>query len=369
MTDTKIFKSRLVNENFTDTPFDDFPTLFAYNELLKKNLIVWKNRIDNERRWDNAKKYTNKYEFIFSLNNEGVADVIPISRSYFKMIEILTDFDFKRTTPIKCACLCEGPGGFVQAINDYATTRGLLLERIECISLMSPDKKVPDWKLGSTSNYRIGYGYDGTGDIYKLNNIDHFCENTGEHSCDLVTADGGFDFSQDFNSQEKSFVRMFVAEMYMCVRLQKGDGMCVIKAFDLFRKDTISIIAILLKFYSNVDFVKPKSSRPANSEKYLVCSGFSRNDELTNRLRQLFVTGSFRYDDIVSESEYEVANRLVSVFNVKFVNNQIHNIQYTLESIQDKVHFDHKNNEKHKEACIEWCNKYKIPIKKHFTRR
>ena len=96
------------------------------NRLLSQELKTFKNKIDNQRKWDIAKKCANEHEFIFSFNNDGVANFVPISRSYFKMIELLKDHklfdsfvtqhsvDKRFRHPLKAACLCEGPGGFVQ---------------------------------------------------------------------------------------------------------------------------------------------------------------------------------------------------------------------------------------------------------------
>jgi len=367
MTEYKLFKSSDTDKYIFEMNLKDFKAIHEYTEILRKDLFFWKNRIDSERKWDIAKKYTNKYEFIFSLNHDGVADINPISRSYFKMLEILTDIKFQSETPIKCACLCEGPGGFVQAINDYFKMNEIQLEPISCISLVSTDKKVPNWKLELTTNYRIGYGADGTGNLYKVDNVDHFCEQTGYNTCDVVTADGGFDFSNDFNSQEKSFLRMFLAEIYTAVCLQKENGMCIIKAFDFFLKETISMIALLMKLYSNVDFFKPHTSRPANSEKYIICSGFKMNDALIKKLRCVFIRDDFNFENLVSESEYSRAHDIVSLLNTSFVKNQILSIQTTLESIKtNQYNTNEKKIDAHKHACIEWCKKYKVKIKKEY---
>jgi 23S rRNA U2552 (ribose-2'-O)-methylase RlmE/FtsJ len=366
MTELKLFKSSDADEYFYDLNQNDLTTIHEHAEVLRKELLVWKNRIESERKWDIAKKYTNKYEFIFSLNHEGVADINPISRSYFKMIEILTDIKFHIDTPIKCACLCEGPGGFVQAINDYANLNGIKLEPISCISLVSMDKKVPNWKLDLTTNYKIEYGADGTGNLYRVENVDNFCKNTGFHTCDIVTADGGFDFSNDFNSQEKSFLRMFLAEMYTAVCVQKENGMCIIKSFDFFLKETISMVALLMKLYSNVDFYKPYTSRPANSEKYIICSGFRLDHLLINKIRVLFIRDDFNFENLLSESEYSRAHNIISLFNATFVKKQIINIQTTLKSIKTNQFIDENKIERHKYACIEWCRKYKVKIKKEY---
>ena len=37
-----------------------------------------------------------------------------------------------------------------------------------------------------------------------------FINRVGYHSCEIVTADGGFDFSNDFNQQEEVFLQLFL---------------------------------------------------------------------------------------------------------------------------------------------------------------
>ena len=46
----------------------------------------------------------------------------------------------------------------------------------------------------------------------------------------------------------------------------------------MFLKSTIDIIMLLSIFYKNVYITKPKTSRYANSEKYIVCCDFKYNN-------------------------------------------------------------------------------------------
>ena len=48
-------------------------------------------------------------------------------------------------------------------------------------------------------------------DIYKTENIIKFGEECGFNSCHIVTADGGFDFSLDFNKYSKAFSYLLLA--------------------------------------------------------------------------------------------------------------------------------------------------------------
>ena len=337
-------------------------SIIIQNETLKQTLVHHKNKINNHRKWDIAKKYANEYEFIFSFNHDGVADVVPISRSYFKLIEILQDnFVFENVnSSVKTACICEGPGGFMQAINNYATKKKINLDPIQCITLISKDRKVPSWKLQNLDNYSVCYGADGTGNIYNISNIDFFVNKVGKHSCYLVTADGGFDFSNDFNSQEKNFIVLLLCEIYICLNIQKVDGCFIVKVFDLFDTDTIMLISLLRVFYKSIRIHKPKTSRPANSEKYIICTNFDdTNIHKLDIIRENVVTGKISLYGIVDNHLFKDTLKHILKYNTTFVNNQINYIKKTLNIIE-KNEF---SKLQHIDTCIRWCKLYGIPIK------
>ena len=50
-------------------------------------------------------------------------------------------------------------------------------------------------------NYKVSCGKDDTGDLYKLDNITYFAELFDKKKADIVTGDGGFDFSDDYSNQ------------------------------------------------------------------------------------------------------------------------------------------------------------------------
>ena len=95
-------------------------TIINNNEY--QNLLKYKNKIeevDNNKIWDRAKKISNCYEIIYLPNKKykfnSISKYEPLSRSYFKMIEILNDFNLLRDTKnVNIACLAEGPGGFTR---------------------------------------------------------------------------------------------------------------------------------------------------------------------------------------------------------------------------------------------------------------
>ncbi len=112
----------------------------------------------------------------------------------------------------------EGPGGFLEAILDRIRPKHA---RMVAMTLRSTERTIPGWRksqqfLTTYPNVLVTYGEDGTGNLYSLKNQDAFAKATNDHLgpglAHLYTADGGFDFSADFNGQETAVQRLLAAE-------------------------------------------------------------------------------------------------------------------------------------------------------------
>jgi 23S rRNA U2552 (ribose-2'-O)-methylase RlmE/FtsJ len=241
-----------------------------------------KDRIDEySEDWDTYKKYTNPYEYIHTTvptRRRCVSQYKPLSRSYFKMIELAIQFRlFGQNAPIRTFHLAEGPGGFIEAARNMRNNPSDLYVGMTLLH-DDRDRNIPAWKkshafLRDNSNVFIETGADKTGDILSLAN---FVDCTWKYgsTMDVITADGGFDFSIDFSQQEIHITKLLFAQICFALCMQKRGGSFVIKIFDSFMPHTIDILMILSSFYSRVYVTKPLTSRFANSEKYVVCKGF-----------------------------------------------------------------------------------------------
>ena len=76
--------------------------------------------------WDKGKKLSNEYELIHLPNknykSESISKYEPLSRSYFKLWEMLSDLKIinkNGDAKIKLVTLCEGPGGFIEALINW----------------------------------------------------------------------------------------------------------------------------------------------------------------------------------------------------------------------------------------------------------
>ena len=51
---------------------------------------------------------------------------------------------------------------------------------------------------------------------------------------DLITADGGVDFSENFNDQEYTATKLIIAQVIYAISMQSSGGNFVLKVFDIF---------------------------------------------------------------------------------------------------------------------------------------
>jgi 23S rRNA U2552 (ribose-2'-O)-methylase RlmE/FtsJ len=332
-----------------------------------------------EKDWNIFKKYTNPYEYINTLIpyvKKSVSKYKHLSRSYFKMLEILETFDIHFDQPrIQTFHLAEGPGGFIEAIID---NRKSIQDLYIGMTLMDDknDTNIPAWKqsdyfLKKNPNIYIETGQDKTGNILSIDNFIYCSEKYGS-SMDFITADGGFDFSLDFNSQENSIAKLLFAQMCFALTMQKKGGSFVLKVFDCFMHHTVDLLYILASFYENVYIYKPDTSRYANSEKYVVCKGFLYSNYTTffpflhrafEKMTSFNIVGKelyvYRFLNIQLSSFFITK---LEEYNAFFGQKQIENIHFTISLIdnkhkQDKIYSLIKTNIN---KCIQWCIKYHV---------
>ena len=422
--------------------------------------------------WDNIKKFTNPYEYIhtnISGNKTNISKLRPLSRSFYKMIEIIKNNNILSryshdvvTKPdnkmaINTFHLAEGPGGFIEAIsylrgleyiravkdevnaggsgggggdgssgsaNDMSQTVQILkrntelhdevmkdverlkvsrrifeTQKVVCdaavgggsgtgsvsvsygndryygMTLINDDPICPGWKktrtfLENHPNVIIETGSDKTGNLISKDNFMD-CATKYRNKMEIITADGGFDFSVDFNNQENMATQLILCEVFYALAMQKQGGTFILKIFDVFHKATVDILYLLCYYYTNVSVMKPHTSRIANSEKYIVCQGFkiAHSGKIIEQISGLFSSLS-SHESILSvlsqDHDLYFLNKIEEM-NAMVSFQQIENITSTLSIITN-----HRNAEKldqykktNVNKCIAWCEYYEIPYHVH----
>ena len=186
----------------------------------KTKLSNTKSFIDEYKSsdWELAKKSNNDYEYIYTSSKfeKNVCAIQPVSRAYFKLHEILIDIPNLIEDNMYCACLAEGPGGFIHCLNDF---KSINIKKIFGITLISEDKLIPYWNT-HILNHKLNHiikGNDSSGDIYKKNIVNDLISEIDGRSCHLVTADGGFDYTNNYNTQENISYKLFTFNEKCCL--------------------------------------------------------------------------------------------------------------------------------------------------------
>ena len=207
------------------------------------------------------------------------------NRAASKLASINAIFDlFPRDQVISVVDLAGGPGSWSQyVLTNYpqATIIGITLHR---------EGSTTNWnfkKYGLTSarfeefRGKISATGKGDGDLLQYyNDFSSYVLTKG--SADVVMADGGEEGSNE-NLQEQYNVPLILAEIVTGLLVVKKmtdrpGGNMVIKVFDLHTNLMAQIIHLVSKCFNRCILTKPITSRPANSEKYLVCLGCHSND-------------------------------------------------------------------------------------------
>lgn len=403
------------NENHICNPFDisatieyrndtiqEYSSLVILNKSLYNYLNDEKNKIcSNENLWDILKKQTNPYEYVYSnlhSSKLNVSKIKPISRAFFKFIEIYIDFNFIeefKNTSIQTFHCAEGPGGFIEALcylrRKYNKTEYTCNDSYIGMTLYDSSNDLPNWnkmnemkQSKKLENFTIETGYTKDGDILNVDNFE-YVSSKYRSSMDLVTGDAGVDFSNKYTHQEYNMLKLLIAQFCYAVLLQKKGGSFILKVFDLFMKPSVELIYLINCFYTNVYIVKPKTSRIANSEKYIVCKNFTFDKEQIEyyvpNIKLLFQNinvmneNCFLKSILKNEMSYTFLKKIESI-NASIGQKQLLNIHETNELIQEqtdkinrfdiihlKFSYSEKNIEKHLKNALEWCKYYDIPCK------
>lgn len=183
------------------------------------------------------------------------------------------------------ADIAGGPGGFVQYIQrTYPRSRGY------GVTLKPPpgaEAIIPPWSqylqyLREGIEVFTPYeGNDGTGNLYTMwADFINMLKASQTPELDLVTADGGFDVgdgeggTDNYNRQEYLSSHLILLECLIGLLSLKPGGNMVIKVFDTFSRFMGDLLYLISLCFSRICLLKPCSSRPANSERYLVCQSY-----------------------------------------------------------------------------------------------
>ena len=367
----------------------------------KRRIVNEKNKIDQyyKKEWDIIKKITNPFEMIYLTNKQHKAYSLslyePISRSYFKMIEILHLFfsqfkNKKQYKKIKTMHLAEGPGGFIEGMINF---RENPQDKLFGMTLLSSNSNIPGWNknnrfLNKQKNVNLISGIDNIGDLYNIQNHLYMIDKFKRNSFDFITGDGGFDFSIDYNLQEEMAAKLIFAQVILGFSLLKNKGSFVCKFFDTYNQITQQILFLLYISFDEIIIYKPFTSRLANSERYLICKKYKPFSTVIllelinilnfwNKIDQINKTNKVQTISIETILNIHKGTYLEFIYrnfisqlnniNKKFEDKQIQNIQETIQLIKNPPSFswykEHANIQI--KTAANWCKEFGVPYKSY----
>jgi len=347
------------------------------------------DKLENNENWDKMKKIGNPYELIYTTynkkrKNDSISQHIPISRSYFKMWEIFYNFDLFKNFNIHnehiFAHLAEGPGGFMEATYNFKskiTKKKSLNDIFYGITLKPSNEYIPDFNkikkiFNGNNNIKIEYG-----NLYIYDDVKNYISKFNNQKAILVTADGGFDYSSNFNGQEINSCQIIYSECIVALNILKKGGSFVCKVFDLFSYTMVQILYIVSSCFEEVYIYKPETSRPANSEKYLVCMYYKdnlSNESKSNLLKIIELWNDkiveLTEDDYIIFKDIKVSNSFIqnlNNYNEQYMETQIYYLNSTIKLAEHKIEKDkyYEIIQNQVNNAIEWCKKYDMEINKN----
>lgn len=262
----------------------------------EKCSVAWNSSPGQE--FHSARAFANPMEALGECRQGGLNQMF-INRSAIKLANIDAVLGFGLTNALErqhflFADLCGAPGGFSEYIMKRIRSKGTGCAcRGYGISLVGNNEhgKGAIWRLSDfiesdntfSISYRVFLGSDGTGDLYNWENVKRFQDDIQrdlreavipQQKMNLVLADGGFDAQRDSECQEELSQKLLICELAAALELICYGGTLVLKLFGCRTESVRMAMRSMHDLFNSMEMIKPVSSRPASSERYVVLSSF-----------------------------------------------------------------------------------------------
>ena len=180
-------------------------------------------------------------------------------------------------------------------------------------------------------------GRENNGDVTNFANLEDFARLVGPDSplggVDLYSHDAGIDASDDYNNQETSNARIHLGCALSGFMTLRVGGAFIAKQYTLFESFTWNLIIIYAQLFDEFYLSKPLTSRPFNSEIYLIGIGFrglpdATKDLLSERLMNFSMKPFIPIDAVkvrLSETSSDIERfaRIVFTQQQKFIEENV----------------------------------------------
>lgn len=297
--------------------------------IIKNELNSAKNLLDNisQDEYYNISRQLDEYRTMKKIISSRYKMQI-VTNASLKMYELISQMYLINKNKINAFCNAELPGGFIIAINHYLKTMY--------------DSSVFRWLASSyISNNTLGdtYGiYENNkenwimdenmnGDITNMDNIlkiVKIVKSKFPNGVDIYTSDAGLDVSSDYNKQEEQTLELNYSQVLIGLLTLAKKGMLITKQFTFFTQFNRSLIYLLSFLFEELYITKPSTSRPINSEIYIVGKYFKG---ISNELHEYLLTKINSINPHIPLIINEVNNNLLKIAKEIYIDIQSNHIK------------------------------------------
>ena len=186
----------------------------------------------------------------------------------------------------------------------------------------------------------------------------------------------------DETNQEGEYLKLLVYQINKLLQHQKKNGSCIIKIYETYTTSMVKIIIFLSSLYNKTFIVKPLTSRPSISEKYIVCNGFKygENDKelkdisksIEKMVEEIKKNNKMKVMDVFTN--YQISNELkyrILQANIHLMNSQSIGYNKILSFIDGGNYYgdEYQDNKQKQIEANEYWNNLFYPNEKEFKER
>lgn len=196
--------------------------------------------------------------------------------------------------------------------------------------------------------------------------LNHFAESLGQ-TVDLYSHDAGTDATGDFNNQETINAKIHLGAALAGLMTMRVGATWIAKQYTFFEPLTWQLIIIYASLFEHFYIIKPVTSRPYNSEIYLVGRGYlGRNQAVIDALLGRLSTPAFHMGPIMRLDETAYPTRLAEICRkitnrqIKYINKCVAFAQCETDKTPPKCRRHRAIIAQHSAQIREWLEHYPI---------
>lgn len=335
-----------------DTDKDTNKEIEKYNEEfdeIRKQLSSTKNVIDTISEQDysylsqNLDVYKTMKQILYRKYNMQV-----VTNATIKIYEIITQMDIIKNNKLNAFFNAELPGGFIVGVNHYMKTMFDNSSFNWVASSYISKKGTLGDKFGIYEFNKNNWLMDSdmNGNLMDKNNITIITKKVLKRfpkGVDLYTSDAGFDVSSDYNTQEEQTLLLNYGQIITGLFTLAIDGSMITKQFTFFTPFSRSMIILLSSLFEKIFITKPATSRPLNSEIYVVCIKFKG---ISDNLKDFLLDRMDNIDPNIPIILYKPTETLLNIAKYIYIDNQVKYINYAFDVYATNKYIN-KSNYRH----------------------